>query len=68
MYIPSNKQLTEKLSAGTTKNFGIIGLVGSISVLSLSIFLGDGTAIWYSAASPLSPARPPPIFGSYIYD
>ena len=49
MYIPSNKELTEKQSPRTAKISGILGLVGSISVLFLSIFSGDQTAIWFSA-------------------
>ena len=49
MYIPSNKELTGKLSPRTAKIVGILGLVGSIGVLSLSILSGDNTAIWFSA-------------------
>ncbi|WP_343862767.1 hypothetical protein [Aliiglaciecola litoralis] len=49
MFIPSNEELTRKLSPRTARIFGVIGLILSVSILALSVFSGDKIAIAFSA-------------------
>ncbi|WP_218354042.1 hypothetical protein [Alteromonas lipotrueiana] len=49
MFIPSQNELTRKLSPRTAKVAGSLGLVFSIAVLALSILSGDKIAIGFSA-------------------